>query len=190
MRQRLFAIDVLAPLDCGHRNDSVRVVRRGDDDGIDVLLLVEHLAIVGPLAGVRVLLEHATRITLVHVAQGDDILATALVEVPFPATAKPDARDVELLARRNTPRTTEHVSRHDRKRRHRRRPSHEAPARQSFFFSGIHLCHSLFTGSISSRRSSTGWQPQAKLGDGLHFAQTAIAKALGLDAATRHTPSS
>jgi len=112
-----------------HRNHGVQMVRRRDHDGIDVLLPVEHLAIVCPFPGVRVLLEDPARIALVHVAQGHDVLAAAFVQVPLPTTAKPDARDIELLARRDVPRTTEHMSRHERKRRHRRRPSHEAPAR-------------------------------------------------------------
>ena len=42
--QRLLAIDVLAHLDGRHRHDGVGVVRRAHDHGVDVLLLVQHLA--------------------------------------------------------------------------------------------------------------------------------------------------
>ena len=42
--QRLLAVDVLAQADRHQRRDGVRVVGRGDDDGVEVLALVEHLA--------------------------------------------------------------------------------------------------------------------------------------------------
>ncbi len=44
--QRLLHVHVLAERHCRRRDHRMHVVGRGDDDGVDVLLLVEHLAIV------------------------------------------------------------------------------------------------------------------------------------------------
>ena len=45
-RQRLLHVDVLAQLHRGHRDQGVRVIRRGDEHRVDVLLLLEHHAVV------------------------------------------------------------------------------------------------------------------------------------------------
>ncbi len=44
--ERLLHVDVLAGVHRGRRNHRVHVIGRGDDDRVDVLLLVEHLAVV------------------------------------------------------------------------------------------------------------------------------------------------
>src|SRR5271165_5490309 len=44
VRQRLLDIDMLAALDGRHADDSVCVIRRGDDYRVDIFLLVEHHA--------------------------------------------------------------------------------------------------------------------------------------------------
>jgi hypothetical protein len=104
------------------------MVRYGNHDRVDVLLLVEHLAEVRPLLRLGILLKDAPGVLLIHIAQGNDILAAALVEVPLAPPADPDAGDIELLARRHIPRPTQHLPRHDRKRCHRRGFAHETPA--------------------------------------------------------------
>ena len=45
--QRLLHVDVLAEIERGHRDRRVHVIRRRDDDRVDVFLLLEHLAVVG-----------------------------------------------------------------------------------------------------------------------------------------------
>ena len=54
VRQRLLHINMLLRLHCTQRNHGVHVIGRRDHDGIDVLLLVEHLTIVRILHGLRV----------------------------------------------------------------------------------------------------------------------------------------
>ena len=54
IRERLLDVDVLAELHRGDRHRGVQVVGGGDDDRVDVALLVEHLAEVGVLGGLRV----------------------------------------------------------------------------------------------------------------------------------------
>ena len=44
MRQRFFAIDVLAVLDGCHRNYRMIVIGRTDDNGVNTLFLVQHFA--------------------------------------------------------------------------------------------------------------------------------------------------
>ncbi len=75
MRQRLLAIDMLAPLDGLHRSEGVVVVGRGDDHAVNVLHLVEHLPVVGELLCLGILLERVGGVALVHVAQRHDVLA-------------------------------------------------------------------------------------------------------------------
>ena len=45
--QRLLHVDVLAEIERGHRDRRVHVIGRRDDDRVDVLLLLEHQAVVG-----------------------------------------------------------------------------------------------------------------------------------------------
>ncbi len=52
----------------------VGVVGRADDDGVDVALLLQHLAEVGVALGVGEVLVGAGRALVVDVAQGDDVL--------------------------------------------------------------------------------------------------------------------
>ena len=96
-RQRLLHVDVLAELHRRHRDDGVGVVRRRDDDGVDVLLLLEHHAEVLVADRVRERLEDLRRaasaergLALVHVAQRDDVRPlrrrALVLLVPMPCT--------------------------------------------------------------------------------------------------------
>ena len=51
--QRLLHVDVLAEIHRRQRDRRVHVVGRRDDDGVDVLLLVEHLPVVLVARGAR-----------------------------------------------------------------------------------------------------------------------------------------
>ena len=115
--QRLLAVDVLAPLDGRHGDDRVRVVGRADDDRVDALLPVEHLAEVLVLGGLGVLLERVGRVAPVHVAQGHDVLAGDLLDVPAALAADAHAGDVQLLAWWRLAGPAKHVPRNDHDRR-------------------------------------------------------------------------
>ena len=43
--KRLFTVNMFAHLDGHHRDDSVQVVRRGDENGINMLFLFQHLTV-------------------------------------------------------------------------------------------------------------------------------------------------
>jgi len=64
-----------------HGNHRVRVVRGRDDNGVDVLLLVEHLSIVSVHFGFRVPLEHWGRVVMVHIAKRYDIFLFAAAQI-------------------------------------------------------------------------------------------------------------
>jgi len=114
------------------------VVRRGAEDGVDGLLLVEHLAevdVIGALvrpsvfgvalgdlaldgepAGLALVVEAAVVGLLAGVGDGDDagvLVAEQGAGVGTPLAAAPDDRDVDRVARRDEPRAAEDVSRQD-----------------------------------------------------------------------------
>ena len=87
VRQRLLAVDVLAGPHHGHRDRGVRVVRRGDDDGVDVLLLLEHLAEVEVELGLRVEPRWSSRRSRVSTSQRATMFSPAhalRLEAPIP----------------------------------------------------------------------------------------------------------
>ena len=112
MRQRLLAIDMLAALDGLHRREGVVVIGRGDDDGVDLLHLVEHLAVVGELLRLGILLEDAGGVALIHIAQRHDVLALHLAEVVGALAADADAGEVELLVGGGRPAQAQHAAGH------------------------------------------------------------------------------
>jgi len=89
---------VLAGLHRGHTGDGVGMVRRGDDDAVDLLLhLVEHLAEIVERGDVGVFPAGRLRLAVVHVAEGHDVrLPGHHVRVPLAAAADADEGDVEL----------------------------------------------------------------------------------------------
>ena len=72
VRQRLFAVHVLARLQPGHGRQGVHVVRRGHHDGVDAFLIQE-VAIVCVNGGTRKALPGLAQHPFVHVAQGHDL---------------------------------------------------------------------------------------------------------------------
>src|SRR5262249_11652283 len=77
----------------------VGVLGRADDDGVELAVLerVVELAEVAKRLRLRVLRGRLAQVHLVHVAQGDDVLAAELAEVVGTALAAGDDGDVELL---------------------------------------------------------------------------------------------
>src|SRR5262249_8774910 len=96
----LFAVDVLAQLERRERGEGVGVFRRADHDGVELPGVVDQLAEVVVGAGLRELLGGLAEAGLVHVAEGDDVLAGDLLGVGRAAAAGADDGDVQLLVRR------------------------------------------------------------------------------------------
>ncbi len=94
----------------GHRDDGVGVVRRRDHHRVDALLLLEHHAVVLVDLGLRVQRDGLRRVGAVDVAQGDDVLALAGLQVGAPHAADADGGDVQLVAGRLRP---QHPARDD-----------------------------------------------------------------------------
>ena len=96
MRDGLLDVDVLARAHAGHGDVGVRMVRGGDDDGVDVLALLEHDAEVGEGFRLRELLDGPRAALQVEVAQGDDVLVGAVADVASADAAEADGRDIQL----------------------------------------------------------------------------------------------
>ncbi len=102
--KRLFAIDVLAQLECGECRVNMRVLADGDDHGIKRLGLVEHLAEVrirlGPLVPCRGL----AQVTAIHVAKGGDVFGLGdFPHVTRPAATAAHDGDINLAVEIATP---------------------------------------------------------------------------------------
>ena len=95
--QRLLAVDMLAAVHAPVGDESVGVIRRAADHRLNVLL-VEALPPVHVLLGPGKLLRPKSQVLLVHVAQGDDILAHEAAEMGFAAAPRADEGDIELVA--------------------------------------------------------------------------------------------
>jgi hypothetical protein len=87
MSQRFFAEDMLLAFHRLHADHGVRVVRRGDHDGIDLLVhRVEHLAEIAEPFGVGERFERLGRPLVVDVAQRHDVLVAEVAGCrPSPA---------------------------------------------------------------------------------------------------------
>ena len=102
VRQRLLHVDVLAEFHRHVGRGGVGVVRGGDGAGVYLVAhLVEHVAVVAVHLGVLETLHGRPGAVPVHVAQGHDVLVAALGDVAAALAARADARDVELLVRRD-----------------------------------------------------------------------------------------
>ena len=126
----LLAVDVLAAPHRLHRDDRVGVVGSGDDDRVEVGLVVEHAPVVGVGARLGIEGERARGVPEVDVAERRDVLAVAPPHVAPPAPADPDAGDVQGVARRLEPAPAEHAARHDHQGGGGRDPAEEAAARE------------------------------------------------------------
>ena len=75
--QRLFAVHVLAMLHGRNGRDRMVMIRSANHHGVDVFVhLVEHLAEVAEPFGLGMVLECPRGIAPVHVAEGDDVVAS------------------------------------------------------------------------------------------------------------------
>jgi hypothetical protein len=100
MRQRLGTVDMLPGAERPHGDDGVIVVGSGDDHRIDVLLFfVEHLAKIPIYVRFGVLAEDGSGEAVIDVAQGDNTLARAALDIASPHAADPDCRNAKRIAR-------------------------------------------------------------------------------------------
>ncbi len=96
----LLRVHVLAELHRRQGDHRVGVVGCRDDNGVDILLLLQHDAVVGVELGARVSFDRLGRVVRVDVAEGDDVFGLELVQVIGALAADADAGDVELIAGR------------------------------------------------------------------------------------------
>ena len=99
MGQRLLAVHVQPAPQRPHDRNRVRVVGRGDDHGVEVLFLVEHLAKVDVGLGLGKPLGHLAQVQRIDVAQGDDIFADQVVDIVGALVGHADAAQVQFFVR-------------------------------------------------------------------------------------------
>jgi hypothetical protein len=97
--ERLLTIDVLAVRQRQVGGKRVRVLRRGHDDGVEIVRFVEDAPEVGELLGLRVALGSGVQRRLVHVAEHDDVLVRMRRGRAGGSTAAPPFRRAGLAAR-------------------------------------------------------------------------------------------
>ena len=95
--ERLLAVEMTSALQRGDGGDGVRVVRRGDDDGVEILLVYESAEIAISLRG-RELLGDGRHAAFVDVAERDDVRDVLELPDTEPALAvHADDADVQLV---------------------------------------------------------------------------------------------
>jgi hypothetical protein len=94
--ERLFAINVLAHFDGGHRDKSVIVIRSTADDRVDALFFVEHFAKVFVAFGVGIALEGFGGVIPIDVSKRDDVFLFDRFDVPTALSADADAGNVQF----------------------------------------------------------------------------------------------
>ena len=75
----------------------LRAIADGDDDGLEILFLLEHLAPVFVAFGVGIFFEAFSRVLVIDVTHRDEILALAAFDVLRAAAARADDADVDLV---------------------------------------------------------------------------------------------
>src|SRR5581483_3494691 len=97
--ERLFTVDVLLPLECRQRGECVRVFGGTDHDSIElaVLQLVVQAAEIPELPRLGGFLRCFLEVIVIHIAEGDDVLAEHLSHIFPTASAAADDGEVEFL---------------------------------------------------------------------------------------------
>jgi hypothetical protein len=110
--ERLLDIDVTPGThghDAGRRMD---MVRRGDEHGVDVLLLLDQFAVVAIQLRPGIFFDRSGGVIEIHIAQRDDVREAGRVEIANVApalTADADAAEVHLFTRRRESRAADDV---------------------------------------------------------------------------------
>ena len=114
---RFGAVDVLAELQSGYQNDSVRVIGRADDQRVEVLVFfVEHLAKVTVARSLWISFEDLLGVIVVDVAQRGNVLVLAALDISLAHAAYAHGGDPKLLAGRLVSRAAQNMSRDNYKR--------------------------------------------------------------------------
>ncbi len=138
---RFGAVDVLAELQSGHQNDRVRMIRRADDQRVEVLgFFVEHLAKVPVARSLWISFEDLLGVIAVDVAQCDNVLVLAARDISLAHAAYAHGGDPKLLAGRQVSCAAQDMSRDNYKRRGDR-CSLEKFTSADLFFDFINFCH-------------------------------------------------
>ena len=95
--QRLFAIHVLAELQCRKRGKGVRVFTGTDNDGVELVGMVVELAKVGQSACPGMCFGSPTEVIGVDIAQRNDVLRRHRLQVARASSTGANHGDVELL---------------------------------------------------------------------------------------------
>jgi hypothetical protein len=83
----------------------MNVIRRGDNDGIDVFIFfVQHPPKIRESSRLRILPERPGRSPVIHIAESHDIFAAHSIEIALSSAADADPGNVELFTRRYTAR--------------------------------------------------------------------------------------
>ena len=97
LHERLLAIDMFALAHRQRGDECVHVVRRGNRDAVNLAAQFgEHLAVILIKLCFGIFFALLVGAVGVHVAQGDDVLARAVIRVALAFAHDADARDVEL----------------------------------------------------------------------------------------------
>ena len=115
MSQRFLAKDMFTCFHGPHGDDRVRVIRRGDDNCVDVLLLVEHLAIVGVDFRLGIGFIGWSSVVVINVAPSHNVFFFALAKIGRSHPADPDPGDIQLFAGRRLAGTGDYMPRNDLK---------------------------------------------------------------------------
>ena len=101
MGKRFFAIDMLAHQHRLAGGMKVGVVRRADDDGINLLVqLIQHHAEILEFPSLVELFKTLARFGFIDVTHGDNVFAVDATDVCRPASADSNASDVQFFIRR------------------------------------------------------------------------------------------
>ena len=143
--ERLLTVDVLPAPHRIKSDDGVSVVGHADGYRVDALVqIVEHLAEVLVALGGRKLLEGIADLPVIDIAEADDVLPGTGIHAPPPPPTDTHAGDVDLVARRRSPGSTEKVRGSDLDKSHPGRGSLEEEAtthcarRRCGFFRFLH----------------------------------------------------
>ncbi len=99
MRERLFAVNVLAHPQRHDRGLRMTVIGGADDDGIEVFGFLDHLAEVVELGGAWIFFSDRAEQAIVDVAEGDDVFRRDALEVFATAVGDTDHADIQLFIR-------------------------------------------------------------------------------------------
>src|SRR6266513_3550021 len=97
MRERFLAIDMLAMLQRQHGRKSMCMLAGAHDYCVEILRLIEELAEVSKLFGVRMLRSRRIQVPRVNVAERHDVLRRDARQIASPASARGDHGNIELI---------------------------------------------------------------------------------------------